>query len=208
MSVVWSVPRAWEGEAAFVLGGGDSLRGFDAGRLKGHGRVIAVNDAFRIAPWADVLYFGDRKWFDWNRGSLGMFRGEHIVTRVEVGATPPLKIKRLRRNLDVGLARHPSEVAGWCSGGNAINLAYLFGAAPIVLLGFDMKGGNWHTHHRTPKNLDAYRRHFIPHIERMAPELEREGVTVINATPGSALGCFPIVSLDDILADPPLAANA
>ncbi|MBZ7921652.1 hypothetical protein LAC81_07640 [Ensifer adhaerens] len=62
----WSVPREWAGEPAFILGGGASLEGFDASRLIGRGRIIAVNDAgLDLAPFADVLYFADgmSRWF-------------------------------------------------------------------------------------------------------------------------------------------------
>jgi uncharacterized protein YjeT (DUF2065 family) len=33
----------------------------------------------------------------------------------------------------------------------------------------------------------------------MAPELAKEGVTVLNTNPDSALRCFPFADIDDLL---------
>lgn len=52
----WSVPRRWQGQTCYILGCGPSLRGFDVFNLFGWGRIIAINDSFRLAPWASVLY--------------------------------------------------------------------------------------------------------------------------------------------------------
>ena len=56
----WSIPPEWTGETAFLLGGGPSLKGFNAECLRGR-RVIAINNSWELAPWADVLYFCDEK---------------------------------------------------------------------------------------------------------------------------------------------------
>jgi hypothetical protein len=93
----------------------------------------------------------------------------------------------------------PRRVAGPDSGSNAINLAFLFGARRIVLFGFEMRPGNWHDRHRRVTPPQRYAEKFIPALEAMAVALKREDVEVINATPGSALTCFPIVAPDEIL---------
>jgi len=60
-SRLWRVPRLWPGGECFILGGGPSLKDVDMSRLKGH-RVIAVNNAFKLADWIDVMFFGDPRW--------------------------------------------------------------------------------------------------------------------------------------------------
>lgn len=200
----WQVPREWAGEPAFILGGGASLKGFDASRLIGRGRIIAVNDAgLDLAPFADVLYFADgmSRWFGWNLDRLHLFRGRYCVTRaVDLVTVEAVTIRRLWRDKASALSRDPTKLAGLCSGSNALNLAYLFGCNPIYLLGFDMGGGHWHDNHKAPAR-DRYQADFIPALERMGGELAVEGVDVINCNPASALKCFPFADLDTVLAN-------
>ena len=200
MLTPWSVPCRWQGRTAFILGGGPSLAEVDVDRLQGLGPVIAVNDAGLIrAPWADVLYFsdGEQRWFGWNKDQLPLYRGPLIVTRQEVAAGSH-DIKLLGWAKGVALSTDPRFVAGYCGGSNAINLAFLFGASRIVLFGFDMRPGNWHDRHKKPAR-DNYRDRFIPAIERMAVVLAMHSVEVVNATPGSALACFPIRTPAEIM---------
>lgn len=216
MAVIeWTVPREWAGETAYVIGGGPSLRGWNAEVLRGRGRVIAINSAWRIAPWADVLYFADgrSRWFGWNLVALqaGGFAGGRIVTRSnDLGDVGALTIHRLRHARGAAISRDPRALAGYCSGANAVNLAYLFGADPIVLLGFDMRpNGHWHAEHKRPSKPDKYAKHFIPAFERMAQALHDTEAQALhdtearvwNATPGSALTCFPAVDPAAILGE-------
>lgn len=194
--MTWRVPvDLWKGEPCLIIGGGPTVDREAVWRFKG--RVIAVNNAYLLRPDADLLYFADRRWYDWHRDSVSMFQGPYIVTRQEV-KRPAHNIKVVERNLKIPLSRSGRSVAGLCGGANALNLAFLFGCNPIILHGFDMRPGNWHTDHKVPQKPDFARR-FIPFFERMAPELAKEGRTVINATPGSALDCFPVMSLDEAM---------
>lgn len=196
---MWSVPDEFLGETIYVIGGGPSLKGFDWDRLRGK-RIIATNNsAFRV-PWADVMYWADARWYQWNKERLSEFRGKYMITRKR--PTPDLghDIKLIEHHF-VGLSHDPRMVAGWCSGSNAINLAYLFGAARIVLLGFDMTGANFHDEHQLPSQEDFYKAKFIPAINLMALKLAQAGVEVLNATPNSQLECFPMIKFHDISDD-------
>lgn len=199
--MTWRVPvGAWSDRAAFILGGGPSLADVDVERLRGRGRVIAVNDAgLHLAPWADVLFFADGagRWWSWNHLKLDLFRGEHIITRAQISDP---RVKRLRHDPKLALSDDPGTVAGFCGGSSCINLAHLFGAKTIILLGFDMRPGNWHANHRLPSIANCHRERFIPALERMAPELAARGVTVLNTNPRSALRCFDFAALEDLLA--------
>jgi hypothetical protein len=207
----WRVPAGlWAGRAAFILGGGPSLRGFDVDRLRGRGAVIGVNNAaLDLAPWADLLFFADGmdRWYGWNRNRLHLFQGDLIVTRTQVPPPHDPRLRRLIFDPKQALSRDPAVLAGFCGGSSAINLAHLLGARVIVLLGFDMRSnGNWHDLHRLPSLPDQHRAKFIPALERMAPELDRDGCLVLNATPGSALRCFPEADIEELLAMDDLAA--
>jgi hypothetical protein len=98
---------------------------------------------------------------------------------------------------------------GGNSGFQAINLAYLWGASRIVLLGFDMQvdqisgASHWFGEHkpapgvpvRNPKKFDSW----IRHLETMARDLTDAGIQVYNATRTTALTCFPRIPIDQIL---------
>ena len=73
----WPVDRyseiapEWSGGTAVLLGGGPSLtlgqvEKVRAAREAGAVHVIAVNDAYRLAPFADVCYFADSEWWGWH----------------------------------------------------------------------------------------------------------------------------------------------
>lgn len=206
MAARWSVPRAWPGARVFILGGGASLTGFDAGVLRGRGRTIAIKEAgLTMAPWADVLFWSDAWWIDGNRAHdgnrdrLGLHTGSWKIGRSPIQGAGGHDVKILGHDGKAALSESPRGLAGACSGGSAINLAFLFGARGIVLLGYDMQGGNWDGRPRKAALSNRYATHFIPAIERMAPRLRALGVTVINATPGSRLTCFPHRPLEAIL---------
>lgn len=208
--MTWSVPRLWAGQPGFILGGGSSLRGFDAEILRGRGRVIGIKEAgLTMAPWCDVLYWADKFWCDGdskhpaNGPRLHLHKGKFKITRGPVSNAKGHDVKVLISDQKMGLSADPTKLGGVCSGGNSINLAYLFGCDPIVLLGFDMKGDNWDGRPRRAQKDKAYEQRFMPAIARMAAPLQQHGVTVLNATPGSALGCFPKITLEEVLARTP-----
>jgi hypothetical protein len=79
--MLWKVPRVWEGGSCVIIGGGPSMlkqfnipseivEGVYSGKLsptayspylkaihKKH--IIAVNVAYKIGPWIDMMIFGD-----------------------------------------------------------------------------------------------------------------------------------------------------
>lgn len=206
MTDYWRAPRLWAGERCFILGGGPSLRGFDASILRGKGRVLAINDAGLVmAPWADCLYFADRKWFEENEAEIDLYTGPPggerlMVTRAGDLDAKGRDVKRMVFARHQVLAHDPSWLAGRSGGANAMNLAVHFGVACEVLLGFDMRpSGNWHDRHRRAQNACRYPEAFVPELYAMAPVLTRAGVRIINATPGSALECFEKMTLEEAL---------
>lgn len=86
------------------------------------------------------------------------------------------------------------------SGYQAINLAYLFGAERIILLGYDMGAtGDTHFFGNHPKGLfNGNYRSFVSNFDRLAQDLKRYGVEVINCTRQTALTQFPRGVIDDV----------
>lgn len=154
---------------------------------------MAVKQAFRIAPRADIAFWADDRWIEWERPDLA---GSPIPLKVStLKPAPDLApyvrfIASTRRYIgETRLSLDPAMIGGWCSGTGAVNLAFLFGPARIVLLGFDATGGSWHQGRRD--SGDGPRPATIYTFRSMAPSLREQGCEVINATPGSAIDAFP-----------------
>jgi hypothetical protein len=200
----WMVPPEWAGETAFLIGCGPSLKGMDLAPLADHGRVIAINDSFLLAPQADVLYFCDLKWWKGRKEQVAeRFKGRYIVT---LGNMVP-GVCSLRCTGPSGLETDPGGLRhGSNSGYQAINLAYHFGASRIVLLGYDMRvsNGDLHWNPRPERqDADSFQRTLqnvmLPRFQTLVAPLRDAGVEVLNCTPGSALECWPKMDLWEML---------
>lgn len=201
------IPRRWEGETVVVAATGPSLTPDVAKRCKGF-RVIAVNDAWRLFPTADVLYAADAIWWKVHKG-VPDFGGERWTTISGHRSEQEAAAAALKLHTVPG--RHAEEFStdgrsihyGANSGFQAVNLAILFGAARIVLVGFDMRVVDGKRHffgdHPKPLRQVANYDRFVRIFARAAQSLPA-GVAIINATPGSALTCFPQADLDHALA--------
>jgi hypothetical protein len=111
-------------------------------------------------------------------------------------------IKRVRAANRDGLGKNELIHLNGNSGFQAINLAYSWGFKRIVLLGFDMKpgpNGEKHHHEDHPKPLVQVLvfSEWLHKSHRLAIDLKNEGIEVLNATPGSALTCWPLVKLEN-----------
>lgn len=201
----WSVPPEWTNETCFIIAGGPSLvSGIPAKRLLTTGRVLVINVSYQLVPSADCLYFCDQKWWQ-SFGShvRAFFGGRYLVTldnQIE-------GVKRLKSTGPQGLESDPCGLrTGSNSGFQAINLAYHFGARRIVLLGYDMHvtsgRTHWHQGYPTQQPHDFARilaQQMLPKFMTLVEPLRTAGVEVINATPGSALTCWPYVPLDSLI---------
>jgi hypothetical protein len=86
-----------------------------------------------------------------------------------------------------------------------VQLAVKFGATRILLIGFDMrKTGKyqhwfgehkWRASHRSPYTT------FVHFFEKSATMYAERGVEILNCTPGSALRCFKMADLNEVIND-------
>lgn len=194
------VPRLWPGQTVAILASGPSLCADDVARVMAAGLpIVAIKEAQRLAPMADVLYACDAKWWRHFGPSLTGFTG----LRYALEATP--YAQTLRNSGYTGLDLDPTALrTGKNSGYQAVNLAVHLGAAKIVLLGFDMQPGKNGDHffgaHKYPGAVQPRFRDFREMFLTIVDPLKAAGVEVVNATPGSALEAFPLVTLDEALA--------
>ena len=198
---MWETSRFWEGETCYILGGGPSLNLVDVDRLKGQ-RVIVVNNSYRVAPWADVLYFMDCAWYAWHKLELLSFTGIKVTTcehsKDEIG------IKFLERGRRQGIdERNTHLVRGTNSGYGAVSLAIKFGVKKIILFGYDMRQvdgkNNFHKDHKREVQAFIYKKQFVPIFSTLKNHCETDGIEIINATPGSLLDIFPIIEVEEAM---------
>lgn len=208
MSPFWVPEPLFTGAAVFILGGGPSLRGFDFARLAGR-RVIAVNEAIKHYPDADLLYFWDDTWFLRNR-ALVHYRQGLTATGSRMAAASQPRLRRIDIQANAPLQRGGQAVRkGRSSGHTAVALAVACGAARVVLLGYDMRlvDGRSHFHDsyvaRDPERMNG---EWLPAFAGWRDEAAAVGCEIVNATPGSALTEFPAVDLDAEFAHGSIAA--
>lgn len=167
--------------------------------------MIVVNTTYQAAPWADLLFACDHPWWDHYFPKLAAsFPGE--LWTVSDGARDRYGIAFILGVDAYGLSPDPTFIhTGRNSGYQAIGLAYLFGAASVVLLGFDfMLGpkGERHHHGEHPAGLSSGQRNYqnwCRSMEGLAAGLKQKGVKVLNASRRTALKCFPRVTLETAL---------
>ena len=188
----------WEGETVCIIASGPSLTQEQVEQAKAKGwRYIAVNDSYKLAPFADVLYACDGKW--WNKYHDLQFEGEKWTQ--DIHAKRKYGLNWIHGQQGRGLG-YDAIHFGANSGYQAINLAFLWGAKRIVLLGFDCKtiDGKAHWFGQHPHDLNRVQpfQHWLSNFRQLASDLEAEGVEVINCSPDTALTCFQRRPLEEL----------
>jgi len=197
----------WKGKRCFIIGGGESLKGFDFSILSGE-KVIAVNRAFETWPDSDIWYAMDVGLY--NKIRDGFFdKAEKTDVYAKWKAFKGLKVylcplNPYKFNDKVYFVRRLNEqevssdlsrgiYAGNNSGFGALMLAIALGASPIFLLGFDFKiTATTHYHSGYPgqdkeqlrSKLETFRKKFdtFPNWPK--------NISIVNLNPDSALECF------------------
>lgn len=202
-----SVSKLWPGSTIVCIASGPSLTAEDCAFVRGRARVIAINTSYQRAPWADVLYASDAKWWQEHRGAPD-FTGLKYAFDSDAAKWPGVQV--LQNRGAEGLELSPDGLRhGNNSGYQALGLAFHLGARRIVLLGYDMQVGpsgqrNWHAPHAImmDSNYEKFRRRF----ETIVEPLKQAGVTVINCTRRTALTCFPCQPIETAIAAAEVAA--
>lgn len=239
----WDIPRMWDGGECWIIGGGSSIPhefgvpkktiskvqtgevsvdAFSPFLSPIHDKhIIAINAAYQLGTWMDVVFFGDSGFFWKNKEGL-LSLGKPLVTsnanlfpRVDhfgIKYTPEDK-KRPK-----GISSRPGHVS-WNlnSGAAAISLAHQFGVKRIYLLGFDMclnGEGTKHFHRvykdydipvqKNPRNIRkqvpkrTFSRH-LPGFKFVAQDAKRLGLEIINVSQQSVITQFEKQTIKEIL---------
>jgi len=204
----WSVPRMWEGKTVAILGSGPSMSKAVAERIHAAAiPTIAINTTFRLAPWADMIYAADARWWSVYERAVQDFPGLKVTCEADAPFHTIPDLRLLKQTGRTGFDPDPTCVrTGGNSGYQSIHVAVHAGARRILLCGFDMRGeGHWHGLHPDPLR-NAGEEIFTRWFEWYATlfeALEPMDVEVLNCTPRSALPFWPVVDLEEALSSVP-----
>ena len=193
----------WQGKTVILIGGGPSLRTFNFLRLKRQRMngviVVAINDAVKRAPFSNVVISIDSLWLGRRFHVLRAFRGEKIAvvdgsrTIFRPGIRYFVRSQEARLSEDMGVI-----CAGENSGFAALGMSLMRGASKIFMLGFDMNGpGHFHAGYewKCPHGVADYPR-WVGYFPVLAEAAAKQGTSIINCNPDSAVRCFPFGSID------------
>jgi len=199
----WEIPPLFRQCDVFIVGGGPSVAHINPDLLSSR-RVIAVNNAHELIPHADILYWGDERWFRWNKEKIAKFPGLKITRKATTLAEKYRDISVLRYRSMIPWSDDRDCVAGVDSGHQAINLAALAGARRIFLIGFDMKPDadgrcNYHDDHKREADPERMTKVFVPNHKKAAKEARKRGIKIYNCNPDSALDCYEKITFEKAL---------
>lgn len=198
-----TVAREWDGDRCFIIGNGESVTPLRSMIPKLKGRFIAIKQSVALRPDADVMFISGKRAWDICEPVFPMFRGKYAITRGRGDARFPARVLRIgRTKIADRLCTDPRYVAGLDAGTSAVNLAWHFGAAEIVLLGIDYCGARWsngeYPHFMPSPPIDHQERHWRTH-QAFGPTILATGVKVWNTSKHSRLTCYPKKSLEAFL---------
>jgi len=202
----------WNDRPLIIVAGGPSLRSYDISDLRGHGRVVLLNDATMFCR-GDVLFSMDSNWIMRSGFLIETFKGEeiwltvgeHHAQQVYQTAVPVRHLKKMSSTITT-LSRLDDQI--YCSGNAGfavLNLALLKRAEEVYLLGYDLSRGvheQWHEAEKMlglPKRVrnPLYYARWAQRIAEVSSVFEERGIRIINCNPGSALKCFEFSSYEE-----------
>lgn len=205
----YKIEPMWQGMTGIVIASGPSLslrqirliaraKHFPGSKI----RVIAVNDAVYGAWWADWLHSCDQSWWLEHIQNVHTFPG--IKTTLAEDVPAPWVSGYLENTGPVGFDPDPTCCrTGGNSGYQAIHCLIHAGVQRIGLVGFDMKDapngeGHFFGNHKNGFN-SPYHVSMLPYFPSLQEEIDRRGIEIYNVNPDSALTCFPMTSLENVL---------
>lgn len=148
-----------------------------------HVRRIVVNDAFRLCPDADALVANDKAWWGGNPDAF-KFAGRKFSTN------PPAKVEMVRPTAIITTTCNSATL------GLHVALT-VFKATHVLLYGVDcsaVNGAHYFGPHKSklrntpPARFEVFKKQWAAYAKTLPP-----GIEVFNATPGSAIECFPFL---------------
>jgi len=196
-----------EGQDVFIIGGGASTKTFDFSLLDGKVTIV-INSMIEKVSSCSAIFWTDNDWaaqyldkvdrFDCLKFSVRQHCDQYIKRGIKgIGNSTVLK-----KAGDYGFSMDINEVFGNNSGAQALNLVTNTKPHRIILLGYDMRLIDGHSHSHDKYSMsqpNIYEELFIPSINIMAPIIEKLGIPVINCSLKSSLKCFKKDNIENYL---------
>jgi hypothetical protein len=207
-----------KGHTVAILASGPSMTRAQCDLVRGTSwTAVAINETWRLAPWAAVLYGCDWEWWAAKAPPSDEFDGLRVIGTVPKVRNKPQfpadmekQAAQLRYLPVVAGQSHPlwqgpAVGAGSNSAFQVANWVARCGAVRLVLLGVDCHSPNvhWHGGHSHPmaqNQKPTLMNTWLTAWRNAAPQFTERGISVINCSPGSALDCFPRAKLEQIAA--------
>jgi len=187
-----------------IVASGPSLTQSQVDYCKDKVDVMVINDNYKLAPWAKWLYGCDFDWWGVHYKTIrSIFTGE-LWTQDERAFNAWDNINLIEGENKRGLGKDGKIHFGQNGGYQAINLAYLWGYDTILLIGYDMKldsngKRHWFGDHPEPLDKKANYANWIARFQELAADLEEQHIKVYNCTNSTALDCFEIEKLENLI---------
>lgn len=207
----------WSGEKVAIVASGPSAVEQPIDLLRAHCRVVAINNSWRLAPWADALYACDGAWWLAHGGVPGFHglkvsldikerdsRGSALDMREAAALYPDIRRCPSIRSETMVFDHRGAIGWGGNSGFQAINWCAHLGVSTMVLIGFDMSrdaGSHWHgdhggrLHNPSVADLDRYR----SAVDGASHALQVRGVRVVNVSATSSLRNYEKLTFEEAL---------
>lgn len=190
------------GQTVFVLGNGPSLKLAAPRRQELAACVtVGVNRSFRLIESNYLLFLDHRIWASLSEEILACGALVFCPRRLHLPYFTQFGRYHAKNKQDVlsqrwrdGLYWSRSSVAA------AVNLAYLFGAAQIALLGVDLQDNSHFYSGYGYKQEFPHKARIIEDLWWMSRRLRAHGVRLFNCSPESVLRGFDTITLKKLLA--------
>lgn len=194
------IPRICATGTAVCLGGGPSLTQADVDYCRGKATIIAINDAYKLAPWADALYACDAKWWQFYDGVPEFAGLKYALEGHARGPGVTVLPMGCQFGLRDGLIQH-----GKNGGYQAIQVAMHMGATRVLLLGYDMQKApngaeHWFgSHPPGVRKKDMAFQEWLDSFATIVEPLKAAGISVVNCSRRTALTVFPQMTIEEAL---------
>lgn len=183
--------KRWLNQPAAVLASGPSLTKHQIQLVEQSKiKTVAVNTTWEAVPFCDVIYAGDYAWW------------LHNEAKINIKAERWTCSEPARTNFNA-FYRKRTLTPTYNTGLLAVELAHFFGAAPVIMLGFDSSLENGVHHHglhkKTPNPTAQRCAGWVNQAEAMRRILK--DAEIYNCSENSAIEAFPKKDLEKTLCE-------